>query len=122
MGISTAPTSQQEHPSGESIHNVDTIRCAFDDQRLVANAGLILPVTLMGRLGLGELLDEYVDLGEVPGRANVGLKGRGLVEAILAGGKWMSDMAALRAGESAQVLGHWVAAASTMGTFLRAFT
>ena len=33
-----------EHP--------DRIQIAFDDHRLVANAGLILPVTLAQRLGL----------------------------------------------------------------------
>ena len=34
----------------------DRIRIAFDDHRLVSNAGLILPVTLAQRLGLGELV------------------------------------------------------------------
>ena len=32
----------------------DRIRIAFDDHRLVANAGLILPVTLAQHLGLRE--------------------------------------------------------------------
>ena len=40
----------------------DRIRITFDDHRLVANAGLILPVTLALRLGLGELVDRYVIL------------------------------------------------------------
>ena len=35
----------------------DGIQIAFDDHRLVANAGLILPVTLAHHLGLGELVD-----------------------------------------------------------------
>ena len=52
----------------------DRIQIAFDDHRLVANAGLILPVTLAHRLGLGELVDNHVDLGDAPGRANVGDK------------------------------------------------
>ena len=52
----------------------DRIQIAFDDHRLVANAGLILPVTLAHRLGLGELVDSYVDLGDAPGRANPGDK------------------------------------------------
>jgi len=69
-----------------------------------------------------ELLDEHVHLGGVPGAANVGLKGSALVAALLTGAKWINDVAVLRAGETAKVLGHWVAAASTMGTFLRAFT
>ena len=32
----------------------DRIQISFDDHRLVANAGLLLPVTLAQRLGLGE--------------------------------------------------------------------
>ena len=48
----------------------DRIQIAFDDPRLVANAGLILPVTLAGRLGLSQLVDNHVDLGDAPGRAN----------------------------------------------------
>ena len=50
----------------------DHIQVAFDDHRLVANAGLLLPVTLAHHLGLGELVDRHVDLGDVPGRANAG--------------------------------------------------
>ena len=52
----------------------DRIQIAFDDPRLVANAGLILPVTLAGRLGLSQLVDNHVDLGDAPGRANTGDK------------------------------------------------
>ena len=37
-------------------HHPDRIRIAFDDHRLVANAGLILPATLARRLGLPELV------------------------------------------------------------------
>ena len=33
----------------------DRIHVAFDDHRLVANAGLLLPATLARRLGLSEL-------------------------------------------------------------------
>ena len=50
------------------------IRVAFDDHRLVANAGLLLPVTLAGRLGLRELVDRHVDLDRTPGQANAGDK------------------------------------------------
>ena len=47
----------------------DRIHVAFDDHRLVANAGLLLAVTLAQHLGLGELVDNHVDLGDAPGRA-----------------------------------------------------
>ena len=50
------------------------IQIAFDDHRLVANAGLLLAATLAEHLGLGELVDNHVDLGDAPGRANTGDK------------------------------------------------
>ena len=50
----------------------DRICAVFDDHRLVADAGLILPVTLAHRLGLRELVDNHIDLGDAPARANAG--------------------------------------------------
>ena len=99
----------------------DRIQIAFDDHRLVANAGLILPVTLAGRLGLAELVDHDVDLGDAPGRANAGEKMLTLVASALAGGDCIDDADALRAGRTEQVLGGTVKAPSTLGTFLRSF-
>ena len=86
-----------EHP--------DRIHVAFDDHRLVANAGLILPVTLAHHLGLGELVARHVDLGRAPGRANVGDKMLTLVASALAGGDCIDDADALRAGGTDRVLG-----------------
>ena len=56
----------------------DRIRIVFDDHRLVANAGLLLPATLARHLGLGELVDHHLDLGGAPGRANTGIGQRPL--------------------------------------------
>ena len=100
---------------------LDRIHVAFDDHRLVANAGLLLPVTLAHRLGLGELVDHHVDLGDAPGRANSGDKLLTLVASALAGGDCIDDADALRAGGTEQVLGCAVKAPSTLGTFLRSF-
>ena len=50
----------------------DGIRIAFDDHRLVNNAGLILPATLALHLDLPQLVDRRLDLGYVLGRANTG--------------------------------------------------
>ena len=61
----------------------DRIQIAFDDHSLVADAGLILPVTLARRLGLGELMDRHVDLGAAPARANTGDKMMTLVVSTL---------------------------------------
>ena len=46
------------------LDHPDRIQIAFDDHRLVGNAGLILPVTLAQHLGLRELVDDHVDLGD----------------------------------------------------------
>ena len=91
----------------------DRIHVAFDYHRLVANAGLLLPVTLAHHLGLGELVDCHVDLGDAPGRANAGDKMLTLVASALAGGDCIDDAAALRAGGTARVLGCVVKAPST---------
>ena len=99
----------------------DRIQIAFDDHRLVANAGLLLPVTLAHRLGLGELVDRHVDLGRSPGRANAGDKMLTLVASALAGGDCIDDADVLRAGSTNGVLGCVVKAPSTLGTFLRSF-
>ena len=47
----------------------DRIQIAFDDHRLVNNAGLILPATLALHLGLPELVDRRLDLGDAPSQA-----------------------------------------------------
>ena len=99
----------------------DRIRIAFDDPRLVANAGLMLPATLALHLGLGELVDRHLDLGGAPGRANTGDKLMTLVASALAGGDCIDDADALRSGGTASVLGCVVKAPSTLGTFLRSF-
>ena len=99
----------------------DRIHVAFDDHRLVANAGLLLPVTLAHHLGLGELVDRHVDLGDAPGRANPGDKLLTLVASALAGGDCIDDADVLRTGRTASAIGCVVKAPSTLGTFLRSF-
>ena len=101
--------------------NPDRIDIAFDDDRLVDHAGLLLPATLAGRLGLRELADAHLDLGDAAGRANAGDKLLTLVASALAGGDCIADADALRAGGTASVLGCTVKAPSTLGTFLRSF-
>ena len=100
----------------------DRIDIAFDDDRLVADAGLLLPATLAQHLGLQELADSCLDLGDAPGRANAGDKLLTLVASALAGGECIDDAAALRAGGTASVLGCTVKAPSTLGVFLRSFS
>ena len=102
-------------------HHPDRIRIAFDDHRLVANAGLILPATLARRLGLPELVHNHLDLGRAPGRANTGDKMMTLVASALAGGDCIDDADVLRTGGTARALGGTVKAPSTLGAFLRSF-
>ena len=99
----------------------DRIQIAFDDHRLVANAGLILPATLGRHLGLPQLVDRRLGLGRAPGRANTGDKVMTLVASALAGGDCIDDDDVLRTGGTAGAIGCVVKAPSTLGTFLRSF-
>ena len=96
-----------------SRNQPDRIRITFDDHRLVANAGLILPATLALRLGRSQLVDRHLDLGHATGRANTGDKMMTLVASALAGGDCINDADALRAGGTARVLGFTAKAPST---------
>jgi len=98
------------------------VQVVFDDQHAVAAAGIVLPATLAARLGVEALVDQTVALGERPGAANPGAKILTLISAMALGADCIDDCDLLRAGRTGQVLGHQVAAPSTLGTFLRAFT
>jgi len=100
----------------------DATRVVFDDERVVANAGVMLPSVLAGRLGLEALIDQRVDLGDRPGAANAGRKVMTLISAMALGADCIDDCEVLRSGQTRVVLGHRVVAPSTLGTFLRAFT
>lgn len=104
-----------------SSHSLDRLDTAFDDDRLVADAGLLLPATLAVHLGLQELVERHLDLGTTTGHANRGDKLLTLVLSGLAGGDGMDDADALRVGGTERVLGCTVKASSTLGTFLRSF-
>ena len=101
---------------------LDSLRAVFDDERAVANAGLVLPATLGQRLGLEELVDETVDLSGRPGAARPGRKVMSLCHAMLLGADSIDDCDVLRAARGGLVAGHRVMAPSTLGTFLRSFT
>ena len=71
---------------------LDHVDVAFDDERAVANAGLLLPATLGERLGLERAADELVDLGDRPGAAHPGRKVLTVVHSLLAGGDCIDDV------------------------------
>ena len=95
----------------------------FDDPPLVANSGLLLPMTLAVRLGIESAVNGIV---HIRGRNGAGFRpGRkvlSLVATILAGGSHIDHADALRAGATQSVLPFVVMAPSTLGTFLRSFT
>ena len=105
-----------------SSRRLDRLEVIFDDRNAVANGGLVLPITLADRLGLRDLVDACVHLGDAPGHANVGHKALALVASALAGGDSIDDAEALRSGRAGALLGRWVPAPSTLGTFLRSFS
>jgi hypothetical protein len=105
-----------------SSHTIDRVEVTFDDPTLVADAGLIVPVTLMVRLGLEALVNRLVRLGGRVGGALPGRKVLTLVTAILAGATHIDHADRLRAGATQKVLPFRVMAPSTLGTFLRSFT
>ena len=55
-----------------SRNHPDRIQITFDDRRLVANAGLLLPATLARHLGLPELVPAAPRPGRCPGAGERG--------------------------------------------------
>ena len=105
-----------------SSRMIERVCVTFDDPTLVADAGLLVPATLMVRLGLEALVNQMVRLGGRVGGARLGRKVLTLVAAILAGATHIDHVDRLRAGATHKVLPFRVMAPSTLGTFLRAFT
>ena len=102
---------------------LDGLRVEFDDERVVLDAGIALVATLAGRLGIEALAGRLVRLRrERPGAANAGRKVMALLFAMVLGADSIDDTDVLRAGRTRRLLGGWLPAPSTLGTFLRAFT
>lgn len=109
---------QDDKPVG-----LDGVRVEFDDERVVSDAGVMLVGMLAGRLGIEVLAAQLVRLRrERPGAANTGRKVIALIYAMVLGADSIDDTDVLRAGRTRRLLGGWLPAPSTLGTFLRAFT
>ena len=106
-----------ERPAGPNA-----VAVVFDDERAVSDAGVVLVATLADRLGIEALAAQFVRLGERAGAANAGRKVMSLVYAMVLGAVCIDDTEILRSGSTRKLLGGRVAAPSTLGTFLRAFT
>ncbi len=105
-----------------SYQNLEGIEVSFDDETLVANAGLVLVATLTKKLGLARIISDKVDLRGRVGGANPASKSLTLVHAMTAGASHIDHVNMLRAGASSKVLPFHVVAPSTLGTYLRSFT
>ena len=102
---------------------LDGLRVEFDDERVVSDAGVMLVATLAKRLGIEALAADLVRLRrDRPGAANAGRKVMALLYAMVLGADSIDDTDVLRAGRTRRLLGGWLPAPSTLGTFLRAFT
>jgi hypothetical protein len=124
MAVAKPAVSQIEEalPVNPVSHLIDRVEATFDDETLVADAGLIVPATLMVRLGLEALVNQTLRLVGRVGGARPGRKVLTLVASILAGGSHIDHADRLRAGATHRVLPFKVMAPSTLGTFLRSFT
>src|SRR5829696_6278350 len=89
---------------------LDGVGVCFDDERAVANAGIVLVATLAARLGIEALVDRFVGLGARVGAANPGRKVVTLVYAMALGADSIDDCDILRAGATDRLLGGRVAA------------
>ena len=99
-------------------HTPHHLDIAFDDSNLVAHAGLALSSQLAARLEVRKLIRQRLHLGSgVPGAAHADLKAMTLISALLAGADCIDDVDLLRSGVTASVIGQWIAAPSTIGTF-----
>jgi hypothetical protein len=102
---------------------LDGLRVRFDDERVVSEAGVMLVATLAQRLGIEALAGRLVRLRrDRPGAAHAGRKVMAIIYAMVLGADSIDDTDVLRAGRTRRLLGGWIPAPSTLGTFLRAFT
>lgn len=103
-----------------SSGGLDGIEIAFDDERLVADAGLVLPATLCDRLGAQRVIEDLVRRPSDPAvGGGAGAKALSIVFAMLAGADSIDDIDRLRAGAAGAVLGLRPRAATTVGNWLR---
>jgi len=109
---------QDDEPVG-----LDGLQVKFDDERVVSDAGVMLVASVAQRLGIEVLAGRLVRLRrDRPGGANAGRKVMALLFAMVLGADSIDDCGVLRAGRTRRLLGGWLPAPSTLGTFLRAFT
>ncbi len=79
----------------------------------------MLAATLAERLGLEARVDDCVRLGVRGPASRAGRKVMTLIYAVVLGADGIDHCDVLRAGRTGRLLGGWMPAPSTLGTFLR---
>ena len=103
-----------------SSHTAGAMSARFDDESLVSCAGIVPVMRLAERIGLGELIDERVDLG-IPVGANSDAKALSVVAGMVIGADSIDDLDVIRHGAMPRLFGR-LRAPSTCGSWLRGFT
>ena len=99
------------------LHAAARTHAAFDEENLVAYAGLVPVMRLAQRCGLADLVGEHVGVAGPLG-ANTPLKIASLVAGMVAGADSIDDLDVVRHGGMPALFGG-VRAPSTLGSFLR---
>lgn len=95
-------------------HLMDQGTAVFDDEHLVADAGLGVVGLLVDRLGIEAVFDRAIGVGARPGRKAVTV-----IMGMVAGADSIDDLDILRSGSTDRMLPCKVMAPSTIGTWLR---
>ena len=98
-------------------HDLSRVSVSFTEKNLIPNAGLLPAAVLAQRIGLGEVVDQRLQLAEHA--ASSGAKALTVIGSMLAGGDSIDDTALLRTGAAGQLF-DGTRAPSTVGSWLRA--
>ena len=103
---------------------IGSVTPVFDEENLIACAGLVPVMDLAEQAGLSRLLGERVDLGATmvaSAGVNPAGKATAIVAGMAAGADSIDDLQLIRSGGTGRVFGQ-VFAPATLGQFLREFT
>lgn len=103
-----------------SSHSAGAVSVRFDEENLVSCAGIVPVMRLAESVGLGELIDERVDLG-IPVGANSAAKALSVVAGMVIGADSIDDLDVIRHGAMPRLFDR-LRAPSTCGSWLRGFT
>lgn len=94
-------------------------RVVFDDDKVVPNAGLVIPLRLADTLGFRRAINQRVRGRNQMRRRNSGDKALALVAMLATGGDFISDIDVLAAGSTLTRLGYRWFSQSRLGEWLR---